>query len=75
LRGGTIARQGAVVVKMSKPSQDVRFDIPVVGPRTLKNMIKVKASCLAIEARKTLMIDQDVCLALANKHKICIVCA
>ncbi|MFA6378490.1 MAG: UDP-2,3-diacylglucosamine diphosphatase LpxI [Candidatus Omnitrophota bacterium] len=75
LRGGTIARQGAVVIKMSKPSQDVRFDIPVIGPRTIKKMIKVKASCLAIESKKTLIIDQDTCVALANKHKICIVCA
>jgi len=75
LRGGAIARQGAVVVKMSKPKQDVRFDIPVVGPRTIKNMIKVKSSCLAIEAGKTLVIDQDACITLANKHKICIVCA
>jgi DUF1009 family protein len=75
LRGGGIAQQGAVVVKMSKPNQDARFDIPVIGPRTLKNMIKVKASCLAIEAKKTLIIDQNACVALANKHKICIVCA
>ncbi len=75
LRGGAIAHQGAVVVKMSKPGQDTRFDIPVVGPRTIKNMIKVKASCLAIESKKTLLIDQDVCISLANKHDICIVCA
>lgn len=73
LRGGAIARQGAVVVKMSKPSQDARFDIPVIGPRTIKNMIKVKASCLAVESKKTLIIDQDLCIALADKHKICIV--
>lgn len=75
LRGGAIARQKAVVVKMSKPKQDVRFDIPVIGPRTIKNMIKVKASCLAVEAEKTLIIDIDQCVALANQHKICIVAA
>lgn len=73
LRGGAIAQQNAVVVKMSKPQQDVRFDIPVVGPRTLETMVKAKASCLAVEAGKTLVIDLDRCIALANKHKICIV--
>ena len=40
LRGGKIAREGAVVVKMSKPDQDLRFDVPVVGPRTIQHMIK-----------------------------------
>ncbi len=73
VRGGAIARQGAVVIKTSKPSQDVRFDIPVVGPRTIKHMIQVKASCLAIEAGKTLMIDRDTCVRLADQYKICIV--
>ncbi|HOD11812.1 MAG TPA: UDP-2,3-diacylglucosamine diphosphatase LpxI [Candidatus Omnitrophota bacterium] len=75
LRGGAIARGHAVVVKMSKPQQDLRFDIPVIGPRTLKNMSIVKASCLAVEAGKTLIIDLDQCLAIANKRKICIVAA
>jgi len=74
-RGGAIAQSGAVVVKMSKPGQDLRFDVPVIGPRTLKTMQRVKASCLAIEAGKTLIIDEKTCLKIANKHKICIVCA
>jgi len=71
-RGGKIARSGAVVVKMSKPVQDDRFDIPVVGPRTLSNMIRSHAGCLAIEAGKTLIIDLDQCVRMANKAKICI---
>jgi DUF1009 family protein len=74
-RGGEISRSGAVIVKMSKPGQDQRFDIPVVGQRTLQNMIRVKAKCLAIEAGKTLIIDRDVCVKLANKAGICIVAA
>jgi len=73
LRGGRIAQQNAVVVKAGKPNQDLRFDVPVVGLRTIKNMIKVKASCLAIEAGKTIVIDEDYCLRLANKNNICIV--
>ena len=72
-RGGEIAREGAVVVKMSKPGQDQRFDIPVVGPRTLQNMIRVNAKCLAIEADKTLVIDRDTCVKMANKAGICII--
>jgi len=73
LRGGGIAREGAVVVKMSKPNQDLRFDVPVVGPRTIKSMIKSKTKCLGIEAGKTLIIDRDACVKLANKAGICIV--
>ena len=75
LRGGEIARQDAVVVKMSKPKQDERFDVPVIGPRTIQTMVKVKASCLAIEAGKTLIIDDKSCVKLANKADICIVAA
>lgn len=73
LRGGRIARQGAVVVKMSKPQQDVRFDVPVIGPRTIKYMIKTHARCLAIEAERTLIIDRNTCVQLANKSGITIV--
>ena len=73
LRGGQIARQGAVVVKMSKPKQDQRFDVPVIGSKTIKIMLKAKAGCLAIEAGKTLIIDRAACLKLANQAGICIV--
>jgi UDP-2,3-diacylglucosamine hydrolase len=73
-RGGQIARHGAVVIKTSKPSQDLRFDVPVIGPRTIKMMIKSRASCLAVEAGKTLIIDQAKCLQLANRHNIVMKC-
>jgi DUF1009 family protein len=72
-RGGQIAQDGAVVVKMSKPDQDLRFDVPVIGPRTIKTMIKSRAKCLGIEAGKTLILDYDPCIKLANKAGICIV--
>ena len=75
LRGGKIAQGGAVVVKMSKPHQDLRFDIPVIGPRTIKIMIKANISCLAVEAHKTLIIDREKSIALANQRRICIVAA
>lgn len=73
VRGGKIAQEGAVVVKMSKPNQDLRFDVPVIGPRTIKSMIRSKAKCLGIEAGKTLIIDCDTCVKLANKSGICII--
>ncbi len=73
LRGGRIAREGAVVVKMSKPEQDFRFDVPVIGDRTIKNMIRANASCLAIEAGKTIIIAREKVISLANKADICIV--
>ena len=74
-RGGAIARMGAVVVKTSKPAQDSRFDVPVIGPRTIQTMAKVKAACLAIEAGKTLIIDREKTVSLANKAGICLVAA
>ena len=74
-RGCTIARKGAVVVKTSKPKQDDRFDVPVIGPKTIKVMAKNKGGCLAIEADKTLVIDMDETLRLANEADICIVAA
>ena len=74
-RGGQIAQGGAVIVKMSKPNQDFRFDVPVIGPKTIKTMIRANSRCLAIEAGKTIIIDEAKCLNLANKESICIVAA
>ncbi len=75
LRGGRIARGGAVVIKMCKPDQDMRFDVPVIGPRTILTMVRSQAVCLGIEAEKTLLIDRQACIRLANKAGICIVAA
>ena len=74
-RGGQIAREGAVVVKTSKPAQDNRFDVPVIGPRTIQTMARVKAACLAVTAGKTLIIDREKTVSLANKAGICLVAA
>jgi len=74
-RGAQIARFGAVVVKTSKPAQDNRFDVPVIGPRTIQTMAKYKAVCLAIEAGKTLIIDREETVKLANKAGICLLAA
>ena len=72
LRGGKLARGGAVVAKVAKPAQDNRFDVPAIGSKTIESMIKVKASALVIEAGRTLIVDREKALALADEHGITI---
>ena len=72
-RGGDLAKDGAVVVKRSKPQQDLRFDLPAVGPRTIEVMASVKASVLAIEAGRTVLLDREIVLAKARAARIAIV--
>jgi DUF1009 family protein len=72
-RGGELGGPGAIVVKVSKPQQDLRFDVPAVGPDTIIAMQKVQAAILALEAEKTLMIDKEECLRRANACGISIV--
>jgi DUF1009 family protein len=71
-RGGRLAGAGAVVVKVSKPGQDLRFDLPTVGKNTIEVMGEVKAGVLAIEAGKTLIFDREEMVALADKAGIAI---
>jgi len=72
-RAGKITRGGFTIVKVSKPKQDMRFDIPVVGLNTVKNLIRAKGVCLAIEAAKTLFIDKEESIKLADEKGISIV--
>jgi len=58
-RAGSLAREGAVVVKVSKPQQDLRFDVPTVGTSTIRTMRAAGARVLAIEAGKTIVLDQE----------------
>lgn len=71
-RGGALARKGAVVVKRSKPQQDLRFDLPAIGPRTIEVMREVKASVLALESGKTIFLDREETLEQANRAGIAI---
>jgi UDP-2,3-diacylglucosamine hydrolase len=73
LRGGRLAREKAVVVKVSKPKQDLRFDVPTIGVGTILSMMEAKASVLAVEAGKTLVFDRDEAIALADRERIAIV--
>ena len=72
-RGGELAKEGAVVVKRSKPQQDLRFDLPAVGPRTIEVMASVKASVLAVEAGRTILLDREIMLDKARSSRIAIV--
>ncbi|OQY45599.1 MAG: hypothetical protein B6240_08525 [Desulfobacteraceae bacterium 4572_87] len=73
LRGGAIAREKAVVVKVSKPRQDLRFDVPCVGMETISVMSRVKSAVLAVEAGRTLMFDKQEMIQAADREKIAVV--
>lgn len=72
-RAGELANGKLTVVKVAKPDQDMRFDVPVVGVPTIQTMIDVGATCLSITADKTLIFDREEMLRLANDHKISII--
>ena len=61
------------VLKLSKPDQDMRFDVPVIGLPTIQTMVDARATCLCISAGKTLMFDRAELIAFADKHKIAVV--
>lgn len=71
-RGGELGGGGVRVAKVSKPNQDTRFDVPAVGPNTIESMFAAKATALVIEAGKTLLVDQENVIKMANNHGITI---
>ena len=71
---GVVRGKGPLtVLKLAKPSQDMRFDVPVVGVPTIETMAAAEATCLCISAGKTLMFDREEIIALADQNKIAIV--
>jgi DUF1009 family protein len=72
-RAGAIAGEGCIVVKLAKPKQDMRFDVPVVGARTLETMAAAGARVLAVETGKTLLFDRAQLLADADRRGMTIV--
>lgn len=72
-RAGELAKGKLTVIKVAKPDQDMRFDVPVVGVPTIQTMIEAGATCLSLTAGKTLIFDRPEMAALADKHKIAIV--
>jgi DUF1009 family protein len=73
LRAGRIAGPGTTVVKVSKPKQDMRFDVPVVGPGTLDAMREAKAAVLAVDAGRTLLLDKRAFLERADSERVAVV--
>ncbi len=72
-RAGGLVGGRLTVVKIAKPDQDMRFDVPVVGVPTIESMIDSGATCLCLTAGKTLMFDREEMIKLANRHKIALV--
>ncbi|MEX0830896.1 MAG: UDP-2,3-diacylglucosamine diphosphatase LpxI [Nitrospirales bacterium] len=72
-RGGTLGGKGGVVVKRTKPQQDLRFDLPAIGPQTIQTMVAVQASVLAIEAGRTVILDREEVISHAKEAGIAII--
>lgn len=72
-RGGALGNQDAVVVKVKKPQQDFRFDLPAIGPTTIASMREVGAKVLAVEAGQSLLFDPDQTVRVANQAGIVMV--
>jgi len=73
-RAGTLCKKGGwTLVKVAKPDQDMRFDVPTVGPDTIERLVQARAGALVIEAGRTLLIDREETISLAEKRGIVIV--
>ncbi len=73
-RAGTLCPAGGfTVVKLAKPQQDMRFDVPTIGVGTLETMKATGAKLLVVEAGKTILVDQRECIELANREQIVVV--
>lgn len=72
-RAGKLGGRGAVVVKVAKGGHDMRFDIPVVGPKTLKHLRRAGVSALAVEAGRCILLDRDVLREKADRMNLCFV--
>lgn len=75
-RAGTLCRSGGfTVVKVAKPNQDMRFDVPTIGVGTLRTMVEAGATTLVIEAGKTIILEESEVVQFAKRHRITIVAA
>ncbi len=73
LRAGKLGKGGAVVVKVAKKDHDMRFDIPIVGMRTMKVLRKSKTAVLAVEAKRTILLEREKLIAEANRLGISLI--
>jgi DUF1009 family protein len=73
LRGGALAKEKSVVVKVKKPGQDFRFDLPATGLTTIRSLQSVKGAVLAVEAGQSLLFDRELMIEEANKAGIVVI--
>lgn len=72
-RAGQLCKQGGwTLIKVARPNQDMRFDVPTVGPDTMRNLAEAKCRCLVLEAGKTIIVDKPATLELAEKLGIAV---
>ena len=69
-RGGKLAGEGAILVKVAKPNQDMRFDVPVIGPETVRIAAEAKFRAVAVEEGRTLLLQKDQIFETAEKARI-----
>ena len=72
-RGGSLGKKNAIVIKVTKPNQDMRFDVPVIGRETLRVASEAKIRAIAVEAGRTLLLEKPALINLAEKEKIALV--
>ncbi len=72
-RGGSLGKGEAMMVKVSKPNQDFRFDVPVVGPATIETAAEAGVNAIIIEAESTLLLGKEEVFALCEQHSVSIV--
>ena len=72
-RAGDVVKGPVVVVKVARPDQDMRFDVPTVGPDTIENLQRHGAGALVIEAGKTVIVEREKMLVAADRHGIAVV--
>jgi DUF1009 family protein len=71
-RAGVFAREGAVKIKVAKPNQGMRFDVPVIGVETIKVASEARLRVIAVKASKTLLLEPDKVIDLAQRNRISI---
>jgi DUF1009 family protein len=73
-RAGELCAQGGwTMIKVARPDQDMRFDVPTIGPETMRNLSRARCRCLVLEAGRTIIVDKPTTLALADKLDIAVV--
>ncbi|HCN77397.1 MAG TPA: DUF1009 domain-containing protein, partial [Verrucomicrobiales bacterium] len=72
-RGGALGRGGATMVKVSKPDQDMRFDVPVIGPDTIRTAAAAGVDLIAIEAERTLLLGREELVRECQTLKVALI--